>query len=1625
MTTSAERAIREPDLAPGYSMFPLSQEQHRLWLVHEVTPETTAYHVPAALRLRGPLDVPALRAALDALVARHETLRTTIRCLDGVPHQHITDTARADFALVDVPDGTDPAEHLLRDAYEPFDLARGPLLRCRVYRTGPRDHLLLVCAHHIVVDAWSLRLLIAELRTLYRGGPAAPPPESLQYADFVAWQREQPADADEPALAYWRRQLSGAPAHFSLADGAVAPVPATAAPAATVCAEIDARTGAAVRGLAAELGTTPMAVLLAVWSLVLARHLGRPDVAVLVPVANRDLPETELLVGFFVNTLVLRLEPGPAATFAELLHQVHERCTAAYAHQTVAFERLVDELRPDRELGRTPFSDVLFAYEDQIEDVTLDGLAVSVVPVPPRNAKCELALEVSPAGDGFRVRADYRTDRLDRARIAALVESFVATVSRSVTDVRRPIGGPVAEPTVPTSPAPAGFVAPGDPLEERLRDLVCETIGVPAARVGVHDDFFALGGNSLLAGRFVARLGAEGLALRTFLERPTVAGLADWLTRQAGVAPAPALTPAARPEPGGEPWLVPASFSQERLWFLDQLTPGNAAYHVPVVLRVDGEVDLPALERALARLTARHEVLRTSFGLRDGALVQHVLAAVRVPARHVDLSAAPPDERRLADFVAAESSRPFDLTCAPLLRLLTARLGHAEHLLVLTMHHLACDALSARVLVRDIGALYLAETGGPEPDLPELPVQYADFAGWQRDQLSGSRLGELTEFWRSALAGAPAVLELPTDRPRPAVPAHRGADVRFELPDALLRGIHRLATAHRMTSFMVLLAGLGLTLCRYAGQREVLVGTPVANRTRAEFDELMGFFANTVALRVDTSGGPVVAELLDRVRETCLAAYAHQDLPFEKVVEAVAPAREHAANPLFQVMLAVEDAPVSVELPGLRVSRVEQDASIGKFDLTVVVEDLRTGAAVARYDTDLFDGTTVRRLVAHLVRVLEQLVAAPHRRVAELDLLSADERSRQLEHWNDAPAHYPVDVPLHELVGRQVAATPDAVALSGCLDCNADEPCAAAPGHLTYGELGARAAAVATALADLGTRRGDVVGVLLGRSAGLVVAELGVLEAGAAFLPLEPSHPALRTAAILADGGCRVVVTSSRHADRVPPGTAVVLVDRLPGSPRKPGSAGGKDLAYVVYTSGSTGGPKGALIEHAGIVNNLRWMQQDWPLGRDDRLLFKTVHTFDVSVKEIFWPLIAGAQVVIAHPGAERDAHEICVHLARSEATVVHLVPSMLDVVLEVSRRRGMPLSSLRMLMAGAESLSPATHDEILARLPALLLHMYGPTETAIAVTGWPCRDAVGTGRLALGRAMPNARLYVLDERLRPVPQGCLGELYVGGLPVGRGYLARPAETAAAFLADPFAHEPGARMYRTGDLVRYRNDELLEFRGRRDSQVKIRGLRIEPGEVAGVLARHPDVRQATVIPWPRSRPVSLVAYVVGELSPTSVRAFLRERLPAYLVPTHVEVLPALPTGANGKVDHARLPAPAATGTERPADREPPRTPVERRLAEIWGELLEVPDVGRHDNFFDVGGHSLLATRLAARLLDEFGAEIPLRALFAQPTVAALATMVDAARTGRGNRIPVVERTAYRLPDFPSGERRAH
>ncbi|MFL5537847.1 MAG: amino acid adenylation domain-containing protein, partial [Longimicrobiaceae bacterium] len=888
---------------------------------------------------------------------------------------------------------------------------------------------------------------------------------------------------------------------------------------------------------------------------------------------------------------------------------------------------------------------------------------------------------------------------------------------------------------------------------------------------------------------------------------------------------------------------APLSFAQQRLWLIDQVQPGSAAYNMPLALRLGGALDVGALERALGEIVRRHQALRTVFAETDGRAVQVIAPfGFRLPVE--DLSPLPAGEREAAVRRSAtdEAARPFDLAAGPLFRAALLRLGDDEHVLLLTLHHIVSDAWSTGVLFRELGALYGAYRDGGESPLPELAVQYADYAVWQREQLRGDALEGQLAYWKARLAGAPALLELPTDHPRPAVQSFRGASEPFALRAELLARLEALGRGEGATLFMVLLGAFQVLLARYAAADDVAVGTPIAGRTRREVEGLIGFFVNTLVLRADLSGDPGFREVLRRVRETTLGAYEHQDVPFEKLVAELRPERSLDHSPLFQVMLLWQDGGEGgVALPGLRVDGVEEDTESTKFDLTLA---LRAGAGGLRgelaYATALFRPDTIRRMLRHFARLLEQVAQDADAPLSRLELLSADERRQVVEEWNATDVTAPAGLRIHQLFEAQAARTPDAVAV------------VAEEGSLTYAGLNERANRLAHHLVRLGVGPEVRVGVCLERGLDMVVALLAGLKAGGAYVPLDPGAPAERLAWMLADSAVPVLLTQERLRAALPPGTGarVVSVDAAwdeiaresAEDPEPRGTAQG--LAYVIYTSGSTGRPKGVMNAHGAVVNRLGWMQAEYGLGAGDAVLQKTPFSFDVSVWEFFWPLMAGATLVMARPDGHGDPLYLQEAIERHGVTTLHFVPSMLQPFIETADAAR--CAALKRVICSGEALPSALvarfHERFAA--PVALHNLYGPTEAAIDVSHWPCERGAAADVVPIGRPVWNTRLYVLDASTRPAPVGVPGELYIGGVQVARGYQGRPGLTAERFVPDPFSTTPGARLYRTGDSARWRADGAVEYLGRLDHQVKLRGFRIEPGEIESLLLEQPSVAAA-------------------------------------------------------------------------------------------------------------------------------------------------------------------------------------
>jgi amino acid adenylation domain-containing protein len=1139
----------------------------------------------------------------------------------------------------------------------------------------------------------------------------------------------------------------------------------------------------------------------------------------------------------------------------------------------------------------------------------------------------------------------------------------------------------------------ARYVAPASPQETTLAKIWAEVLGLED--VGVRDNFFDLGGHSLLAMRVLSRIRDHfrmELPLAQFFEMPTIAASADYIEKsllaRGGTKELPATAGVTSAE-------IPLSFAQERLWFLDQLEPGSCKYNLFSAYQLKGELNAAALEQSLNEIIRRHEALRTTFTTVNGRPIQRILPFMSIKLPVVDLSGIVSDTEgasELRRICTAEAQRPFDLEGGPLLRANAIRLADDEHILVLTLHHIVFDAWSRGKLAKELSVLYEGFSSGRASSLPALSLQYKEFAQWQRKWLQGEVLEAQLAYWTKQLEGL-STLQLPVDQPGSAVQGGRGARQYLALSESLSAGLKRLSHSQGATLFMTLLAAYQTLLHRYTGQIDIVVGSPIAGRNRSEFENLIGFFLNMLVLRTDLSGNPTFSELLARVRETCLGAYAHQDLPFEKLVEKLQPQRDLSQHPLFQVTFAFQNAPTfPLSLAGLTARNLELDSGIARFDLHLFLEEEKSRLrGYINYNTDLFSAEIIGRMIGHFEVLLEGIVANPDEPIRNLPLLMTRERSELLFDWNDTRKDYPQDRCIHDLFDEQVERTPDAVAVVFGRD------------RLTYRELKRRADRLAQYLRRLGVGAEVPVAVCIERSLEMVVGILGILKAGGAYVPLDPAYPKERLAFMLEDTRAAVLLTQRSLLDKLTPHEAkTVCLDtdweiiRAAEGNNQPPHLISKNLAYVIYTSGSTGTPKGIAITHSSAVSLLSWAQTAFSSEDVSGVLASTSICFDLSIFELFVPLSMGGKVILAN-----DLLQLPDLPHANEVTLVNTVPSAMA---ELLRLGGIPASVHTVNLAG-EPLRLALVRQIFEQLRInRVFDLYGPSEDTTYSTS-ALRTA--NGRESIGRPIANTQVYLVDAYLQPVPVGIPGELCIAGEGLARGYLNRPELTAERFIPHPFSEDPGARLYKTGDLARYLADGTIEFLGRLDFQVKLRGFRVEPGEIETLLGRHPAVRQAVVTlhedkpSEPFATLKRLVAYVVPMQTQapdtTQLRSFLSNRLPSYMVPSAFVFLDRLPFTPNGKVDRKALPPPDTSTRDSKKPFTPPCTAMEKTVAEIWFQVLHVERIGVHDDFFELGGHSLLATQVVWRVRNALKIDLPLRALFEHPTVASLAVRVEEAQ----------------------------
>ncbi|MFG6107497.1 amino acid adenylation domain-containing protein [Leptothoe sp. EHU-05/26/07-4] len=1148
------------------------------------------------------------------------------------------------------------------------------------------------------------------------------------------------------------------------------------------------------------------------------------------------------------------------------------------------------------------------------------------------------------------------------------------------------------------------YIAPDTPRGEIIARAFAEVLDID--KVGIYDNFFNLGGHSLLAIQLVSRLRRTfeaNLSIRTIFEAPTVTQLDQRIHQLKNAASNHQAFSIPRVDLSGADksrQQYPLSWAQERLWFLDQLEGSSATYNISEAFLLQGSLDLHALQQALSAIVNRHEILRSSFQTVNGVPVQVIQASTTINIEQINLQTLTGDEqaKTLNQQIQQAAATPFNLEVAPLLRCSVFRLGTSSYTLLFTLHHIVSDDWSMGVMMQELSALYQAFCLGAPSPLTDLPIQYTDFAVWQQQQIQSETLKTQLQYWQNQLADAPDLLLLPTDRPRPAVQTYQGASQQFLLDRDLTQQLRRLSQQLQVTLFMILHSAFATLLYRYSGQTDILIGSPVANRNHPGLEPLIGFFVNTLVLRTRFENNLSFETLLTRFRETALQAYEHQGVPFARVVEALNPQRSLSHSPLFQVMFALQNAPLDdLVLPGITLSESTIENTISKFDLTLSITERENQLTCEwEYNTDLFDALTIQQMAAHFSNLLFAVVMDPQNSVSKLPLLDEIERHQALVTWNDTQCHLLQEQCIHRLFEAQVAKTPDAVAIVFEQE------------QLTYRQLNQKANRLAHYLQAQGVGPEVLVGICVNRSIDMVVALLGILKAGGAYVPLDPNHPSERLHSILTDAQVSLLVTqASLYKQFLSLKSSVVCLDDQASiiakqSPENlDNSAASHNLAYVIYTSGSTGQPKGVQIEHKSVANLLCSFQETLGIDHSDRLAAVTTIAFDIATLEIYLPLISGAQLWLIPQNVAQDGQQLKHKLLEIQPTIMQATPATWQMLLLAGWDA---ISTDMMILCGGETLPPEIARQLLPRSKNLW-NLYGPTETTV----WSSQFCVSHSSLdgkahtqltiPIGSPIANTQVYILDAELCPVPKGVIGELYIGGMGVARGYLSRSTLTAEKFIPNPFG---SGRLYKTGDLARYAQDGDIEYLGRVDYQVKVRGFRIELGEIETVLSSHPQVNQAVVITVEEEMPEDkrLVAYICPSLyppehSPTDLRNFLKQKLPDYMIPSTFVTLEDFPLNQNGKIDRKELSL-LDIGQSQGTHNQPetvPRNFIEQTLAKIWQDLLCKESIGIQDNFFELGGHSLKAMRLMAQIQQYFQINLPLATLFQHPTLEELAAVL--------------------------------
>ncbi len=1614
---------------------PLSFAQERQWLVEQLTPGDPANNRPTALRLHGHLDKVALQRSLNWLIQRHEPLRTTFPAVDGELEALIAEATAVPLnvhALQTLPaaEREEAARRqIATEARRPFDLESGAPVRVNLWQLAPTEHLLLLNVHHINFDGWSEGILRDELTACYKAltqdNQPALPPLPVTYSDFAHWQRQQATkNAWAADLAYWREQLRGNIPELNLPVDLMDTAVPSSGDEQTIYLPLDLV--ARLQTVGQQHEATLFMVLLAGYKLLLYRLTEATDVTVGVPVAGRNRVELEGLIGLFVNMIVLRSDMANNPTFADFLQALRQTTLAGLSHQAMPFAQLIEALQPARNLQRPPFYQTVFQLRNYRTSQTSDAAGLQFEPYAfaMNAAAVDLSLDAVLQQGGLQVRARYRADRFSSPRIANLLDQYRHLLTQIAHDPDALIGSyvvnkalfSVPKPSAPTEPTQRAngrihtYQPPQTPLQKGLAALWADLLPVP--RVGLHQNFFALGGHSLLGTRLLARIRQQlqvELSLTALFESPTVAELAERIAADLPEGQAASPVPSAKAETiqveeSNDKFLSPV---QERLWFLEQLEPGKSALQIPLVVRLQGQLNVAALQQALEAIVVRHAPLRTTFALVDGQPTQQIAPTMPAQLTQVSLDDVPASQRETAvsQQIQALIKKPFDLAYGPLFRAALLRLNEAETIFVLTIHHIISDGWSLRVLARELSELYNGIVAERPSSLPPLPIQYNDFAAWQRQQLESDQLKAKLAYWQKQLADAPPILELPTDFSRPAVRTTKGASVLLTVPATTVNSLRQLSLEMDATLFMVLLAAFKLLLHCQSGQDDLVVGTPIAGRTHAEVEALIGFFINTLPLRTQFADELTFRELAQQVRNVTLEAYANQELPFERLLEEIKPERDMSRTPVFQVffnMLNIEAH--SLPLAGLRSERLPWFSQDANFDLTLYLREQDEGDIDLRlvYNTDLFSAERMEIFLEQYRLLMVQIADNASLPIQEYTLLTPETKLRLPDPAQPLPNQW--QGAIHERVTEQTAVLPNKIALI-------DEDDA-----WRYGELEARSNQLAHHLQAQGIGAEDVVAIYAHRSASLIWAILGVFKAGAAYTILDPAYPAERLVSYvqtakpkgliqLTQAGAlpaEVSLLCSELVCRVelPRLATAVANSFLAHYPITPPEAHIQpdSLALVTFTSGSTGKPKGVMGRHGPLSHFLPWQTKQFGLTTEDRFSMLSGLSHDPLQRDIFTALWVGGTLCIPSQELIGTPGRLAAWMAERAITFAHMTPPMAQLLTETAVNK---IPSLRHTFFVGDKLT----QEDVRRLRHIAPHVtainsYGSTETQRAVTYYLVTpEDEQTWHKAvypLGTGMVGVQILVLNKNQQLAGVGEAGEIYMRSHHLARGYLGDKPLTEARFLHNPFTNTAGDRLYRTGDLGRYLPDGRAIFAGRADRQVKIRGFRIEPGEIEAALLAHTAVHDAVVVTTdaPQVGP-ALAAYIVAPQSTptTELRTFLQQRLPDFMVPAVFVFVATIPLTPNGKINYKALPKPDWQPLHNDEAYTPPRDEIEQQMAKLWQDLLSVEPIGVFDDFFALGGHSLLAVRLFAQIEKQIGHRLPIATLFQHPNIAQLAEIV--------------------------------